>query len=282
MNNLTCEIITFISARNLYMRPVVSWFTDDLKKLKAERRKCERKMLQSGCSHDKELYYKSRDKYSALLRKTKTSYYSDLIDKCSGNSKKLFRVINSLSKQKSSESLPPYEDPLILANEFGTFFGRKIELINDEINKIGVNPITTEHRLPEVLLKSFSPVSQDDIRGVISKASNASCQLDPIPTYLLKDCCDVLCPIITKMINMSLEKGIVPENWKLALVDPRLKKLGMDLVFENFRPVNNLHFLAKVAEKVVMSQLVNHCNEMHHCLSVNQHIVSSIQLKLRC
>ena len=150
---------------------------------------------------------------------------------------------------------------MILANEFGTFFGRKIELINDEINKIGVNPITTEHRLPEVLLKSFSPVSQDDIRGVISKASNASCQLDPIPTYLLKDCCDVLCPIITKMINMSLEKGIVPENWKLALVDPRLKKLGMDLVFENFRPVNNLHFLAKVAEKVVMSQLVNHCNE---------------------
>jgi hypothetical protein len=114
-------------------------------------------MLQSGCSHDKELYYKTRDKYSALLRKTKTSYYSDLIDKCSGNSKKLFRVINSLSKQKSSESLPPYEDPLILANEFGTFFGRKIELINDEINKIGVNPITTEHRLPEVLLKSFSP-----------------------------------------------------------------------------------------------------------------------------
>ena len=103
-------------------------------------------------------------------------------------------------------------------------------------------------------------MSQDDIRGVISKASNASCQLDPIPTYLLKDCCDVLCPIIRKMINMSLEKGIVPENWKLALVD---------LVFENFRPVNNLHFLAKVAEKVVTSQLVNHCNE-NAPLPVNQ------------
>ncbi len=60
---------------------------------------------------------------------------------------------------------------------------------------------------------------------------------------------------------MSLEKGIVPENWKLALVNPLLKKLGMDLVFENFRPVNNLHFLTKVAKKVVTSQLVNHCNE---------------------
>ncbi len=107
-----------------------------------------KKNLQSGCSHDKELYYKTRDKYSALLHKTKTSYYSDLIDKCPGNSKILFHVINSLSKQKSSESLPPYEDPLVLVNEFGTFFGRQIELINDEINKIGVNPITSEHHLP--------------------------------------------------------------------------------------------------------------------------------------
>jgi hypothetical protein len=89
-------------------------------------------LLQPGCSHDKELYYKTRDKYSALLRKTKTSYYCDLIGKCLGNSNKLFRVINSLSKQKSSESLPRYEDPLILANEFGTFFVRKIELINVE------------------------------------------------------------------------------------------------------------------------------------------------------
>ncbi len=43
----------------------------------------------------------------------------------------------------------------------------------------------------------------------------------------------------------------------------------MDLVFENFRSVNNLHFLTKVAEKVVTSQLVNHCNE-NAPLPVNQ------------
>ena len=85
-----------IKTKKMVMRPVVSWFTDNLKNLKAERRKCERKMLQSGCSHDKELYYKTRDKYSALLRKTKTSYYSDLIDKCSGNSKKLFEFVLSI------------------------------------------------------------------------------------------------------------------------------------------------------------------------------------------
>ena len=162
-------------------------------------------MLQSGCSNDREIYYRTRDKYSACLRKTKISYYSDLIDECSGNSKKLFRVMNSLTKQKSSESLPPHYDPPILANEFGSFFGRKIELINEEIDKLDAMPINVENCSPEVLFKAFPSLSQDEIRRLILNA-NVSCQLDPIPTYLLKNCCDVLCPIITKMVNMSLEE----------------------------------------------------------------------------
>ena len=36
-----------MTTKGMVVRPVVPWFTDDLKKLKAERRKCERKMLQS-------------------------------------------------------------------------------------------------------------------------------------------------------------------------------------------------------------------------------------------
>ena len=59
------------------------------------------------------------------------------------------------------------------------------------------------------------------------------------------------------------------ENWKLALLKPLLKKAGMDLVFENFRPVNNLPFVAKVTEKAVSSQLLNHCNK-NVPLPVNQ------------
>jgi hypothetical protein len=36
-----------IKTKKMVMSPFVSWFTDDLKKMKAERRKFERKMLQS-------------------------------------------------------------------------------------------------------------------------------------------------------------------------------------------------------------------------------------------
>ena len=111
------------------------------------------------------------------------------------------------------------------------------------------------------MFRSFSPVTHDEIQQVILQSSNASCQLDPIPTHLLKDCSDVLIPIITKVVNMSLQNGRVPESWKLALVNPLLKKIGLDLELENFRPVNNLPFVAKIAEKIFRSQLLNHCNE---------------------
>ena len=40
-----------------------------------------------------------------------------------------------------------------------------------------------------------------------------------------------------------------------------IKKLGLELVFNSFRPVSNLPFVSKVAEKEVIPQLLGHCNE---------------------
>ena len=61
------------------------------------------------------------------------------------------------------------------------------------------------------------------------------------------------------MINSSLTSGVIPENWKLALVIPLLKKLGLELIFNSFRLVSNLPFISKTAEKVVIPQVLDHC-----------------------
>ena len=93
--------------------------------------------------------------------------------------------------------------------------------------------------------------------------------MDPIPTWLLKLCVDELTPIITKIINLSLDPGYVPASWKRALLRPILKKPGLEGQYENFRPVNNLQFVSKIAEKAVVGQLMEHCEE-HAVLPVNQ------------
>ena len=71
------------------------------------------------------------------------------------------------------------------------------------------------------------------------------------------------------MINFSLDSNCIPNSWKNALVMPLIKKLDIGPVFKNCHPVSNLSFVSKIAEKAVISQLLNNCNE-HAPLPTNQ------------
>ena len=91
--------------------------------------------------------------------------------------------------------LPEHDDPVNLANKFGGFFYKKIELvIKTEIDDISVDPPDVHFYPPQVKLENFSSISEDEIRKIICKSSNTSCQLDPIPMWLVKLCCDELVP----------------------------------------------------------------------------------------
>ena len=69
---------------------------------------------------------------------------------------------------------------------------------------------------------------------------------------------DVLLPVITTMINLSFESGEFASDWKEALLKPLLKKCGLDIAFNNFRPVSNLPYVSKLSEKAAANQLIDH------------------------
>ena len=80
---------------------------------------------------------------------------------------------------------------------------------------------------------------------------------DPIPTFLLKKLLPVLAPSLLRLVNLSLSTGVFPDEMKVALVTPLLKKSSLDPeVLGNFRPVSNLSFLSKLLERVVARQLI--------------------------
>ena len=250
-----------VNTKILTIRPRVPWFSPELKEQKGIRRRLERRMIRTKTQADKNAYRNACNSYSMLLRKSKRKYYTDLIGECGGNTRKLFQVVRSLSNKPDGNPLPPHDDPRKLADDFGEFFYRKIELIKKDIDGIAAEPPVVDYPSSQVLLESFVPLSQEQVSEIIMGMSNASCQLDPIPTWLLKQCSSELVPVITIMINRSFQESTVPKNWKVALVKPLLKKLGLDLVPENFRPVSNLSLVSKVVEKAVVNQLFNHCHE---------------------
>ena len=92
---------------------------------------------------------------------------------------------------------------------------------------------------------SFQAITEEEAHSIIMNLAKKSSALDPILTPLAVKCIDVLLPVITKMINISLDSGYFPSSWREALVLPTLKKTGLDTVFKNYRPVGNLSFISK-------------------------------------
>ena len=58
---------------------------------------------------------------------------------------------------------------------------------------------------------------------MLKKSFNTFCTVDPVPTWLVKDCLDVLIKPITNIVNKSLSLGIFPRSMKAAIVKPLIK-----------------------------------------------------------
>ena len=87
------------------------------------------------------------------------------------------------------------------------------------------------------------------------------CALDPLQSdhpSILIFCLDELLPVLTKIINLSLEFGVFMDHWKNALVHPLLQKAGFKPVNKNFRSLSNLQFTSKITEKSVAIQMQDH------------------------
>ena len=136
-------------------------------------------------------------------------------------------MVNSLSREPLETALPEYDDPTKLANEFGTFFLKKIEIIKENLDKFQVQEPRLAPVTPKENLENFSSLSIGEECKIVRESSNASCRLDPVPTWLVKSCLDVLVPSIAEMIYLSLLSGCVPENWRTTVVIPLLKKPGL-------------------------------------------------------
>ena len=108
-----------------------------------------------------------------------------------------------------------------------------------------------------------------EISKLIRKAAAKSCELDALPTWLLKLCLDELLTCVTHVVNLSLSTCDIPSKLKLALVVPLTKKLLLDPeILKNFRPVSNLTFISKLIERVVALRLTGHLadNSLHEVL----------------
>ena len=118
----------------------------------------------------------------------------------------------------------------VLANNFADFFSEKIVKIHRSLaeKQITVGPSPHLDNVCSVELSEFNEVSENNVRMLVCKPLLKSCQLDPIPAVILKGCFNTLLPIITKIVNLSLSTGVMPDSLKVAELHPSLKKPDAD------------------------------------------------------
>ena len=251
-----------LTSKRVTLKPRVAWFDKEAKVLKLKVRKLCHRWKNTRDDHDLTNYKTARNYYRQHLNDKKRSHFSDAIQSAKTNPRKLFSITMGLMGKRTDNPLPLSDSDDKLANDLANYFIDKINTIRTALEEY---PKYQPSGRCSANFPSFQIVTNDTISKLISNSKSATCQLDPIPTKLLKENQHLLTPLITRIVNHSLQQGNFYDDWKTAIVTPLLKKSGLEAIMSNYRPVSNLSFISKIAEKGVIQQLNEYFskNDLH-------------------
>ena len=244
------------------------WLSDTYKNAKSIRQQFKHIWRKKKTPLNRARLRKQIARCNSLANKDKATYYRALVNENGDNPKKLWQVLRSTLHHIPDKVLPSNSSHKKLAYQFAAFFTNKIAKIRESLSSSSSFSLPSPVNPPGLV--KFDDASPDDIAKVIKNSPTKSCLLDPWPTFLVKDCLDILLPSITKLVNCSLSEGAVPDGFKSAVVTPLIKKSSLskdDL--KNYRPVSGLSFISKLVERVVASQLSRHVS-LHGLENENQ------------
>ena len=228
---------------------------------------------------DWEIYRKLRKEVKSKLRDAEREYVRKELEH-SHNTNSKWKIIKNCIPRKESTQQVYTKDMKEVANEFNQFFtsvGRRVSedctsLI--ELYNLPAPPTSVSLAVAESLNFSFVPVSCGEVRRtVMAFQSNKAPGHDKVRMSTIKDALPCILPVITAMINRSLQTSVFPSAWKISEVIPLLKE-GDHEVANNNRPLSLLPATSKICERVALNQLTSYTNKKK-CLS-NASVNSSI------
>ena len=244
MDEIAPEKTIKVSAKHLCRD---KWMTSGLLTSSKTLNRLFRKKLGKDKSHKSHQEFKKyRNIYNQLKRKTKKIYNHNLLYEHRHNIRKTWGVLNSLigrinDKTSISETFKIDDknvtDPTQIANEFCKFFtniGMKYA------NNIPTSRFHHMHYMKEKQPQTMFLIPTDEIeisKIISSLKPKNSCGPDKLTSILLKSLKTELAPLLTILINKSLETGLVPDLLKIAKIIPIYKSKNKELL-SNYRPIS--------------------------------------------
>ena len=220
----------------------------------------------------KRKYVRKRNAAKATNRIAIKEYEEKLSQNIKKDNKSFYRYMRS--KQKRKDKVGPLKnaegkiitDGQETAEILNKYFG---SVLTEENTKNIPEPKQMFEGSNEQMLTDM-PITVDMVVEMLNNLKEDKTPgADELHPKFLKEVRHEVGAILADMFNESLTSGVVPRDWRDAIVTPLLKK-GSRSEASNYRPVSLTSIICKVLEKIIKERVVEHLCR-HRIIKSTQH-----------
>ena len=253
LDTIIYQFVPFVNVNSVKSKP---WFDGKLHRLRLIKQRRWRTYFNNRNIVTYADYRAAAQNFRSEFLSSKCKYEEKLFG--SNNNVDSKRFHNYVKKQNTvSSSIPcmkrddgslatsDYEKSCLFSGYFASVFTEDNNVLPD------FNP-TCDARLD-----SFSCSVNNVVKVIRKLKNNSSPGIDNYTPFFLKQILAHIANPLTKLFNVSLSEGVVPSDWKTAIIIPIFKK-GDPQRASQYRPVSLTSVICKTLERIIREQLVKY------------------------
>ena len=245
------------------------WITPGILKSSKRKQRLYKNFLKCRNSVNKENYKTFARLLESIKQNSKKNYYHNLLITYENDMKRTWATIKEIigSKRSSGTLFPKrlvvndfeFFDKRTIAENFNKFFS---EIGHKLASKIPHSLISFEHSLhgdyPSLEEK---PITDDELNEALQTLkTKRSSGYDKISSDVIKHISPSVFGPLRYIFNLSIEKGIFPDQLEIAKLTPLFKK-GDNASMDIYRPISVLPCFSKILERIIYNRLCSFFSE---------------------
>lgn len=254
--------------KKLRVRANNTWINDEVLDLIKKRDKIYRKKINQPENLTIISEFKNiKNKINNKIRALKNRYFQTKWNLAGNNVKKQWAFINSLLKNKKDEVTI---DQLIIENNI---INNKPDIVNNlnkyfsQVGELIVEDLETEIQqlneffsVNEVQNDSFFSMTlthEGELLEIVKELRiNSAPGCDNITVRDVQNLGEYIIPILVRLINETIQRGVFPTELKMSKITP-LFKSGDRKCMNNYRPISVVSVFSKILEKLIKKRMLS-------------------------
>ena len=147
-------------------------------------------------------------------------------------------LLRNCNKKEQINCIKGKTDPLEIVNKINHFFSTIGSTLANNIRPSQID--LNFDNVPNIPLLELHHTTPEEVAKFLLKISDAKATSeDGIPIRFLKMTTEISSVIISHIINLTIDTGVIPAGWKTAVITPLFKD-GDRMVASNYHPISIL------------------------------------------